>query len=436
MEDNEVWRSRQSDSLDLKPDPPPQESLFSNFPFFKEDYSVISCLDQQPPPPHQVERSGNFLNSTDQYMREFLTNEPSLRESRYSADRPKAHSPSLAPTPFPGTQNSRNVRRHKSEPLYPAPNSRRVANKPTPFPSYNHSLSAPTTYNQYSEQFACRDRNEVPGRPPAFPPRPGPPHAKGFPNRPSSSGGRDQPPPPPPHLPPHTHYPLISRSPLSEMDRQVKKLFTDAKHLHKKKKRKHANYFVALQITNPSIKKKINAIQTALKNRSSKLVDNMIPIETLHLVIGTLNLPCESDLWRAVEGFKAFGEKKLHDLLPHKTSCRLNIQGVENFKNRVLYATMPDGDPRIRLKRIHLALRAHFQEIGLEGEYHKKFEPHLIICKTDGTITDELLDCLNDFSLNFGFQFIHRLDFCAKSMTDFRYNVMTSISPKRSFAFV
>ena len=79
-------------------------------------------------------------------MREFLTNEPSLQESRYSADRPKAHSPSLAPTPFPGTQNSRNVRRHKSEPIYPAPNSRRaIANKPTPFPSYNHSVSAPTT---------------------------------------------------------------------------------------------------------------------------------------------------------------------------------------------------------------------------------------------------------------------------------------------------
>lgn len=425
MENDDVWSSRQSDSLDLKPDPPPQESLFSNFPFFKDAA-----------PLHQLEeRSGEFLNSTDQYMREFLKNEPFLGDSsdaRYTDQTQQQPHPSqsIAPTPFPGGRSA--VRRFNSEPISHSTMSkpvgsnrnRHIANRPTPFPSFNHSLSAPTSYNHYSEQ--SRDRNEVPhGSSRPFPrggSRPAPPGcvAKNFP---SSNGGRDD------------HSLLIPRAPLSEMDRhiQAKNFFAEAKNVQKKKKRKHANYFVALQITNPSIKKKINAIQTALKNRSSKLVDNMIPIDTLHLVIGTLNLPCESDLWRAVEGFKSFGEKKLHDLLPHKTSCRLNIQGVENFKNRVLYATMQDGDPKLRLKRIHQSLRMHFQEIGLEGEYHKKFEPHLIICKTDGLITEDVLDCLDDFSLNFGFQFIHRLDFCAKSMTDFRYNVLTSISPKRSF---
>jgi len=429
MENDDVWNNRQSDSLDLRPDPPPQESLFSNFPFFQdaplrqieERSGEFLCDDDDRECYKPKVQDPNLCNSTDQYMREFITNEPFLRnssDSRYSSSEPKGHhqSPNVAPTPFPA---GRSVRRHKSEPVYPTPpSSRRISNKPTPFPSLNHSLSAPTSYNHYSEQNRGH-RMPIPrtSRPHAFPPGP----AKAFPH---PSGREDRSPL------------LIPRSPLSEMDRQVKKFFTEAKALPKKKKRKHANYFVALQITNPFIKKKINAIQAALKNRSSKLADNMIPIETLHLVIGTLNLPCESDLWRAVEGFKSFGEKKLHDLLPHKTSCRLNIQGVENFKNRVLYATMPEGEPKYRLKRIHLALRAHFQEIGLEGEYHKKFEPHLIICKTDGSITDEILECLNDCSLNFGFQFIHRLDFCAKSMTDFRYNVMTSISPKRSFAFV
>jgi hypothetical protein len=101
--------------------------------------------------------------------------------------------------------------------------------------------------------------------------------------------------------------------------------------------------------------------ESTLKSRSPDLAKHMIPDEGLCIVLSLLNLPSEEDMWNAVEGFKSFGKKKLHGFLSSKTSCRLSVEGVKNFKKRVLYVTLRDDVSRDKLKKIHDSLRSHFK---------------------------------------------------------------------------
>jgi len=206
----------------------------------------------------------------------------------------------------------------------------------------------------------------------------------------------------------------------------------------KKKKSKKANYFIALKITNPSIKKRVKSIQNALKKQQPELEKCMVPEDSLHLTLSIMNLPNEQDMWRALEGFSSFGKYKLQEVLPSKTSCRLALDGVKNFRKRVLYGTVQDGTPRDKLKKIHNALRAHFQVCGLEGEYFRKFEPHLTIAKVgireSIVISPENVNNMGECFRNFGFQFVHRLDFCQMregEACEAIYRPLKSIAPNR-----
>jgi len=199
------------------------------------------------------------------------------------------------------------------------------------------------------------------------------------------------------------------------------------------------NYFLALRITNPTIISKIGRVQDFIYRVYGDLVEGyLVDKGCLHITLNVLRLPTNDDVFTAIEAMNAYQRGGFQRLVPTKTTVKLRVQGVRQFKTRVMFADILEDSSKEILKDVFHGIKSALARAGI-NEQSQKFDPHLTILKfrTDDNqvcpqISESVLRAAG-VPLDFGVQFLHKLDLCAMKEKDESgyYSIIHSIKPNR-----
>jgi len=199
------------------------------------------------------------------------------------------------------------------------------------------------------------------------------------------------------------------------------------------------NYFLALRITNPTIISKIGRVQDFIYRVYGDLVEGyLVDKGCLHITLNVLRLPTNDDIFTAIEAMNAYQRGGFQRLVPTKTTVKLRVQGVRQFKSRVMFADILEDSNKEILKDVFHGIKSALTRAGIT-EQSLKFDPHLTILKfrTDDNqvcpqISESVLRAAG-VPLDFGVQFLHQLDLCAMKEKDESgyYSIIHSIKPSR-----
>lgn len=199
------------------------------------------------------------------------------------------------------------------------------------------------------------------------------------------------------------------------------------------------NYFLALRITNPTIISKIGRVQDFIERVYGDLVEGyLVDRGCLHITLNVLRLPTNDDVFTAIEAMNAFQRGGFQRLVPTKTTVKLRVQGIRQFKTRVMFADILEDSNKEILKDVFHGIRSTLARAGI-NEQSQKFDPHLTILKfrTDKNqvcpqISESVLRAAG-VPLDFGVQFLHKLDLCSMKEKDESgyYSIIHSIKPSR-----
>ncbi|XP_045166063.2 leukocyte receptor cluster member 9-like [Mercenaria mercenaria] len=175
------------------------------------------------------------------------------------------------------------------------------------------------------------------------------------------------------------------------------------------------NHFIALRITDESIRNTAEEIQKQVIENEPKLKDCKIPRGAMHLTLCTMGLETSEQVENAV--------KCLQEALPEFTSIvskdkKLTFKGVETFFNRVIYGRVIDCPPEFYELVDHL--KTCLAAKGIDVRDYHEFVPHVTIMKVsrpvakmtgNSYIAPWLYSSFNDTVL--GSQAVDNLHLCA-----------------------
>merc|ERR1712039_204816 len=101
------------------------------------------------------------------------------------------------------------------------------------------------------------------------------------------------------------------------------------------------NYFIALKISDKRMKKKLKNAQNILLNElGDDAMDYeraMIDESMFHITINAIYCAIDEEIFHLIDEFDKFGKGQLQRLLPTKLSCRLHVNGIYHFRQKVIY---------------------------------------------------------------------------------------------------
>ncbi|XP_021928418.1 A-kinase anchor protein 7-like isoform X2 [Zootermopsis nevadensis] len=138
-----------------------------------------------------------------------------------------------------------------------------------------------------------------------------------------------------------------------------------------------SNYFVGIQVSNPEIHRMVKIVQEAILSKQPALRTAVVPIPTLHITLAVAHLPDMEHISRAAEVVENCGS--IHRGFFSKPAS-LHFSGLKTFGNKVLFASIQQGEALEEVQMMASDLETSFQE--LTGSPTKKgFKPHLTILK-------------------------------------------------------
>jgi len=135
------------------------------------------------------------------------------------------------------------------------------------------------------------------------------------------------------------------------------------------------NYFFCVRITDPGIRDKVSSIQDHLMTSEPALGECCIPLAALHLTLCTVGLDTAEQLADCILALKRL-QPELKEALP---TSKLNINGVDTFYNRVLYAKV---EAKKDFYDFHSLLKTQLSQNGVQVRDGYQFVPHITIMKT------------------------------------------------------
>ena len=168
----------------------------------------------------------------------------------------------------------------------------------------------------------------------------------------------------------------------NEMNKDVGKvsLVEAPRHEMKRRELSRPNYFVAIRITDPVIRKCVIRIQDAMCEDNPHLVEARTDPSRLHLTLCTMHLDGPHQMSKAVKVLRSLQQEVSGMLAP---VTMLRFQGLGQFHDRILY-TPPDRISSLKLMRLSQTLQSALRdaEINLVGN-HATFNPHMTLFKMD-----------------------------------------------------
>lgn len=180
------------------------------------------------------------------------------------------------------------------------------------------------------------------------------------------------------------------------------------------------NHFIALRITDESIRNTAEEIQKQVIENEPKLKDCNIPKGAMHLTLCTMGLETPEQVKNAVRCLEE-ALPELRSLVPKDK--KLTFQGVETFFNRVIYGRVVKCPPEFYELVDHL--KTCLTSEGIEIRDYHEFVPHMTLMKVsrpvakmtgNNYIAPWLYSSFNDTVL--GSQAVDNLHLC--SMVDAR----------------
>ncbi|CAH2250084.1 A-kinase anchoring 7 isoform X2 [Pelobates cultripes] len=145
------------------------------------------------------------------------------------------------------------------------------------------------------------------------------------------------------------------------------------------KKKKTANYFVSVPISNPKILGDIQTFQDAVLEKDERLTRAMIPKGSFHITLFVMHLSNEDEVNLAMSALLE-SKKPIENVLEGKEVV-LTFHGVDEFKHEVVYGKIREGESVDTLTKIAEIMVKIFQEKGIITVGYKGFVPHLTFLK-------------------------------------------------------
>ncbi|XP_075780293.1 A-kinase anchoring protein 7 isoform X3 [Pelodiscus sinensis] len=186
----------------------------------------------------------------------------------------------------------------------------------------------------------------------------------------------------------------------------------------KKKKQDRPNYFISIPITNPKITTGIQAVQDTLVQKDHRLSQAMVHHGSLHVTLLIMHLSSEEEVGIAVGAFLE-SKAAVEELLQGK-HLDLSFQGIDHFKNEVVFVDFASSDHIATLMEIAETMKKIFQKKGLLAGENRALKPHLTFMKLSKSpklrkqvkrIDPKLYE--NFKSHCFGDETLYRLDLCS-----------------------
>ena len=143
------------------------------------------------------------------------------------------------------------------------------------------------------------------------------------------------------------------------------------------------NYFLALRITSPEIRQGVEQIQDYLLDNQPLYGPCCIPPQALHITLCTLGLDTPEQIAHAKEVLQRI-QPELSQSVPKEP---LNLEGVSNFFNRVVYAQVSTHQGFIDFVD-HVKLLV--KEAGVEIRDNHDFVPHMTIMKVTRPVARQM----------------------------------------------
>ncbi|XP_070556803.1 uncharacterized protein [Ptychodera flava] len=147
----------------------------------------------------------------------------------------------------------------------------------------------------------------------------------------------------------------------------------------KKPKRLAPNYFVAIQVSNPTIHESLKNVQASVMKSDEKLKDAMIPIPTLHLTVMVMHIANDEELERAKDALRT-----CHALLASQfedEALEIPFSGLGHFNNQVMFARIQEGDHVNVLYEIAETVEKVYNQYNIVSTGERGFKPHLTVMK-------------------------------------------------------
>ncbi|XP_052257185.1 uncharacterized protein LOC127862214 isoform X2 [Dreissena polymorpha] len=146
-----------------------------------------------------------------------------------------------------------------------------------------------------------------------------------------------------------------------------------------KQKQTRPNYFVAIPITNYSVRTALKEIQEHMVKEEPKLQQAIVRVSTLHLTVMVLGLHTVDEISRTKEAL----DKVSHRLNAHQemSDLSVDIAGIGHFRNEVVFAKIASEIQVERLHTIAEIVEGCMLEKELVSADSKGFKPHATIAK-------------------------------------------------------
>ncbi|KAG8197628.1 hypothetical protein JTE90_001558 [Oedothorax gibbosus] len=131
------------------------------------------------------------------------------------------------------------------------------------------------------------------------------------------------------------------------------------------------NFFIAARIEAEETVSNLKEVSDYIKARDEFLGECCIPPEMLHMTFNILKLDSASDVCNAVEALKSVADRNL-------SPVTLNLEGLDTFKHRVLFARLEENDKLMELRN-KLVEELVSRNVVITDRF--SFVPHVTIAK-------------------------------------------------------
>ncbi|XP_035218548.1 uncharacterized protein LOC118191810 isoform X2 [Stegodyphus dumicola] len=138
-----------------------------------------------------------------------------------------------------------------------------------------------------------------------------------------------------------------------------------------------ANFFIAARITNEDTIKNLKEVSDYIKARDEHLGSCCIPPEMYHLTLSILKLGSPSEICEAISALQCLASK-------HLPLAVINLDGLDNFRHRVLYSCVEANEELINL-RTALVDELVSRKLNITDKF--SFVPHVTIAKLNRPAT-------------------------------------------------
>ncbi|XP_038065221.1 uncharacterized protein LOC119735556 [Patiria miniata] len=154
-------------------------------------------------------------------------------------------------------------------------------------------------------------------------------------------------------------------------------LVQEAKSEEKRRRpSRRPNYFLAIRVTDPVIRRCVRRIQDALCDDDPRLDSSRTDLDSLHITLCTMRLDSQDDMSKAIDVLKSL-QRDISELLSPVTMLR--FQGLDQFHGRVLFSPPEECPALIKLSQM---LQAALGEAGINLVGNRpQFNPHMTIFK-------------------------------------------------------